>query len=139
KDGRQLVAKRISIRLGREIAAFASPSGHRPDDASDQLTNARLAVGGAEVAAEVFGYDDVRGHLRPELRHLDVSLFEDDFSALIGDDGGAELPFAGVEHVDARFRIEAVDGDAAGLRFFLCFWRFRVRACAKRVGGDIDG
>ena len=76
-----------------------------------------LAIGRAEVAAEVLRDDDVGGHLRPELRHLDVFLLEDDPAALVGDDGRAHLPFAGVVDVDARLGEEAVDGDAAGLGF----------------------
>ena len=75
-----------------------------------------LAVGRAEVAAEVLGDDDVRGHLRPELRHLDVLLLEDDPARLVGDGRRAQLPLAGVVDVDARLGEEALDVDPAALR-----------------------
>src|SRR5436305_1381046 len=62
EDVGQLVPERIAIRLGREVAAFASPLRHGADDAADELPDAGLAVGRAEVAAEVLRDDDVGRH-----------------------------------------------------------------------------
>ena len=78
----------------------------------------RLALGGAEVAAEVLGGDDVGGHLRPELGHLDVLLLEDLLPLLVRDRGVAQLPLDGVEGVDPGRREVALEVEAPrrGLR-----------------------
>src|SRR5206468_3679877 len=106
KDMCELVVKRVAIRLGCEVAALASPSRDRARDAADELARRGLAIGRADMAAEVLRYDDVGGHLRPELRHLDVFLLEDDAATFVGDGRRSHLPFARVIDVDARLREE---------------------------------
>ncbi len=136
----QLVPKRVPIGLGGEVAPLAAPAGHGADDAADELADGGLTPGRVEVAAEVLGDDDVRGHLGPELRHLDVFLLEDDLALLIADDGGAHLPLAGVVGIDSRFRVEALDGDAACSGFLPGGFRLRsIRSRPERVSGQIDG
>ena len=45
KDVRELVAERIAIGFGGEVAAFASPAGDGADDAADELAHGGLAIG----------------------------------------------------------------------------------------------
>ncbi len=117
KDVGELVAEGVAIGLGGEVATLASPAGHGAHDAADELADGGLAIGGVEVAAEVLRDHDVRGHLRPELRHLDVLLLEDDVATLVGDEGRSEIPLAGVVGVDTGLGVEALDGDAAAPGF----------------------
>src|SRR5687768_17859998 len=60
KDVRELVAERIAIFLGGEVAALASPLRDRAHDASDELAHRGLAAGRVEMPAEVLRDDDVR-------------------------------------------------------------------------------
>src|SRR5262249_6703226 len=80
------------------------------DHAADQLAHAVLALGRADVAAEVLGDDHVGRELRPGLRHLDVGLLEDHLALLVGDLGRAPLPGDGLE------RVLAGAGEVAGHR-----------------------
>ena len=82
----------------------ARPLGDRVDDAADELLDAALALGRADLAAEVLRDDDVGGLLRPGLRDLDVALLEDHLAAFVADDRGAQLPLDLVEGVHARAR-----------------------------------
>ena len=94
---------------------------------------------GSDVSAEVLGDDDVGGHLRPELRHLDVFLLEHDRARLVRDHGRPELPLARVVHVDAGLRVEALDHDSAAARLLAaCFRRLGGRTGSKRLG-HVDG
>ena len=133
---RELVAKRVAVFRGGEVAALASPLRHRADDAADELAHRRLPILRPHMSSEILRDDDVRGHLRPELRHLDVLLLEDDLAALVRDHCRAQIPFAGVEHVDAWLGEEALDGDAAGAGLLASGtgWAGRVRAGSKGRG-----
>ena len=82
------------------------PAGDRVDDAADELLDRVLALGRADVAAEVLRDDDVGRLLRPGLRHLDAALLEDDLALLVADDGVAQLPFDLVERIDPGGREE---------------------------------
>ncbi len=73
--------------------------GDRVDDAADELLDAALALGRADLAAEILGDDDVGGLLRPEARDLDVALLEDHLTFFIADDRGADVPFDFVERI----------------------------------------
>jgi hypothetical protein len=103
----QVGSERVEILVGREVLLLRRPPGNRVDDAADQLLDAALALGGANLAAEVLGDDDVGRLLRPEPGNLDVALLEDDLALLRSDDGGAEVPLDLVERVDAFAREEA--------------------------------
>jgi hypothetical protein len=76
----QLVLERVAVLVGREVAALATPAGDRAGDAADHLLDRALALGRAELAAEVLLRDDVGRVLRPALRELDVALLERDRS-----------------------------------------------------------
>ena len=86
-----------------EILVGPRPVGDRVDHPADQLLDAALALGRADLAAEIFRDDDVGRLLRPGPRDLDVALLEHHFAALVADDGRAQIPFDLVERIDAGF------------------------------------
>src|SRR5262249_49487811 len=92
--------ERPQVLVVCEVLVGARPLRDRRHDAADQLPDAALALGRADLAAEILGDDNVGGLLRPRLRDLDVALFEDHFAALAADDGGAQLPLDLVERID---------------------------------------
>src|SRR5687768_4788549 len=95
----QLVAERRQRILAREVVLRPRPTGDRVDDAADQLLDRALALRRPELPAEILRDDDVGGLLRPELRNLNVALFEDDLALLVADDSGADFPLHFVERV----------------------------------------
>ena len=83
-------------------------------DAGDELADAGLALGRADLAVEVLGGDDVgRGH-GPVDGDLDVLLLEDDLAAHVIDGGGAALPLDLVVGRDAGFGELAGELEAGG-------------------------
>ena len=74
QDMRQLVLEGLGVRFGGEVVHAAAPVRHGVGDAADQLAHAALALRGADMAAEIFGDDDVGGELRPGFRDLDIRL-----------------------------------------------------------------
>ena len=102
------------VGVGREVALGLRPGRDRVDDAVDQLADGGLALGRAEVAAEVLADHDVGGELAPEVGDLDVLLLEDALARFVGDAGGAVLPGDLVVGVDPRGRPAALEGQAAG-------------------------
>ncbi len=100
-------AEALQIGFRREVAVLARPRGNRVDHAADQLLDAVLALGRADLPAEIFRDDDVGRLLRPEGWDLDVALLEHHFAALVADDGRPLLPGDLVERVDARQRKKA--------------------------------
>src|SRR6185295_2470387 len=99
QDVRQLVAERLGVRLGGEVAAVAAPGRQGVRHPADELPDAALAVRRADMAAEVLRDHDVGRRLRPELRHLDALLLEDLLPLLVRDHGIAQLPLDGVEGI----------------------------------------
>ena len=87
----------------------------RPTTRPISCLTLRLALGRADMTAEILGHDHVGGELRPALRNLDVRLLEDDFALLVGDRGGAELPLDGVEGIDAGLREVTCDRETGRL------------------------
>ena len=69
--------KVCEVGVGREVVLGLGPGRDRVDDAVDELADGGLALGRAEVAAEVLADDDVGGELAPEVGDLDVLLLED--------------------------------------------------------------
>jgi hypothetical protein len=110
----QLVGERVAVGGAREVAALEAGASDGVDDAVDHLSNARLAFGRSELAAEVLRGDDVRRGLRPELGDLDALLLED-VPVLAGNGRVAELPLDLVVRVDALAGEEAVDPEPFGL------------------------
>src|SRR5207253_10504573 len=88
----QLLFPAESVLLAGEVGPLATPAAQRVDDAVDQLPDAVLAVGLANVASEVLLGDDVDRQLRPRGGDLDVLLLEDDRTLLVGDSRGSRLP-----------------------------------------------
>src|SRR5581483_8474094 len=110
EDRLQLGLERVGLVVGREVAAVAAPAADRVDDAADHLLDRGLALGRAELPAEVLLRDDVRGRLRPELRELDRLLVERGL-LLARDEGVADLPVDLVERVAAGDGEEALDAE----------------------------
>src|SRR6185295_3470941 len=89
------------ILFAREVLVAAAPLGDRVHHAADELPHAVLALGRADLAAEILRDDDVGGLLRPRLRDLDVALLEHDIAAFAADHRGAKLPFDLIERIDS--------------------------------------
>ena len=88
----ELIVEDGSVFGGGEVAALEAPVADGFGDAADELADAGLALGGADLAVEIFAGDDVgRGH-GPVDGDLDVLLLEDGLAAGVGDGGGAALP-----------------------------------------------
>ena len=112
EDVFQIVAERLQILFGREILVLPRPLRDGVDDAADELLDAALALGRADLPAEILRDDDVGRLLRPGFRHLDVALLEDDLAALVADDGRASLPGDLVERIHTAFREKPREGQA---------------------------
>ena len=108
----QLGLEGLEVRVGREVVLGLGPGRDRVDDAVDQLADGGLALGRAEVAAEVLGHDDVGRELAPEVGDLDVLLLEDGLAGLVGDAGGPVLPGDLVVGMDVRAGAAALEGQA---------------------------
>ena len=122
--------KVCEVGVGREVVLGLGPGRDRVDDAVDELADGGLALGRAEVAAEVLADDDVGGELAPEVgidvNHdvggelapevgdLDVLLLEDALARFVGDAGGPVLPGDLVVGMDVRAGPAALEGQAAG-------------------------
>jgi hypothetical protein len=95
----ELIAERVGVRRGCEVALRFTPAADRAHDAPDHLPDAVLTIGAAEGAAEVLRDDDVGGELRPSGRNLHIVLLEDDLALLVLDDGAAPLPLDALEGI----------------------------------------
>ena len=81
----------------------------------DQLRDAGLALGRAQLAVEILAGDDVGGGLRPVGRHFDVALLENHRAFIIADGGGAQFPVDLVVRGLSRLQLAgevAGEGDA---------------------------
>src|SRR4029078_4915128 len=90
-----------AVLARREVALGERPGADRVDHAIDELLDAGLALGRADVPAEVLAHDDVGRELATEVWDLDVLLPEDALAGLALDAGGAALPGDLVVGVDA--------------------------------------
>ena len=97
----QVVTERLQVVFRGEILLLARPGGNRVDHPAHQLPNGPLTLRRADLPPEVLGHHDVRGLLRPELRKLNIPLLENEFTPLVGNDGGAQLPLDLVKRIDA--------------------------------------
>ena len=75
-----------------EVAVLHAPVADCFSDTGDEGADAGFALGGADLAVEIFAGDDVDGGHGPVDRGLDVFLFEDDVAFEVLDDGVAALP-----------------------------------------------
>ena len=116
KDVGELGVERLGVGLAREVAALTAPVGDAVGHPRDQLPRAGLALGSAQLTAEILRHDHVRGRLRPRLRHLDAVLLEHGLALLVRDDRVADVPLDPVEGVDAGFGVAALDGQARRTR-----------------------
>src|SRR5688500_15992212 len=96
-----LYAERLQRIVTGEVMLRFRPHRDGVDDPADQLPDRALALGRVHLAAEILRDDDVGRLLGPELRDLDVALFEDDLALLVADDRRADLPFDLVERIHA--------------------------------------
>jgi hypothetical protein len=104
----QLVVKNLAVRLA-EITVRNAPIRNRPGDAVDELAHGGFALGGVLFAVKIFRDDDLGGEHRPGLGHLDVFLLENDLAGVVGDFGGALVPFDLVERLDLGVAENALD------------------------------
>ncbi len=111
---RQLGLEGVEVLRGREVALGLRPGGDRVDDPVDELLDARLALGRADVAAEVLAHHDVGRELAPERGDFHVLLLEDGLAALVADVGEAGLPDDLVVRVDALAGPAPLDRQATG-------------------------
>jgi hypothetical protein len=110
KDVVELGLEGVRVELGEEVAVVAAPAGDGAGHAADHLLDRRLALVGAEPAAEVLLGDDVGGVLRPGGGELDAALLEGGIGR-VADDRVADLPLDGVERVDAGGGEPSLDAD----------------------------
>src|ERR1700709_70392 len=124
QDRGQLHLEGVGVLGGGEVAALATPVGDRPGDAADHLLDRALALGAAELAAEVLLGDDVGRVLGPALGELDSALLEGR-ALRIADHGVAGLPLDLVERMHAGSREPAFDGKSLerASSKFLCSFR----------------
>jgi len=115
--GKRLRPASLSVRVKNfaislaEIAVRDAPVRDGAGDAMDELAHGSLALGGVLFAVKIFRHDDFRGEDRPRLRHFNVLLLEDDFAGIIGDFGGALVPFDLVEWLHVGVAEHARDGE----------------------------
>ena len=87
----------------------------------DQLPDARLPLGGADLAVEILADHDVGGQLAPGGGDLAVLLLEEDLAVLPLDGGSAGLPLDGIEGVGhVRRAEERLDHQARRRRSSAC-------------------
>ena len=140
---RQLGLEGREVVVRREVVLRRGPGGDGVDHAVDELLDAALASGRADVAAEVLADHDVGGELAPEGRHLDVRpADEDGLARLVLDLCGAQLPGDLVVGVHARRRpaplpgqaVDVVAGEATLLVDGRAVWLVLARAPAELPG-----
>ena len=88
----EFVKKDFAIRLAK-ISIRDAPICNRPRDAMNQLLHRSFALGRVLLAVKIFRHDDFGGEHRPGLRHFDIFLFKNDLVRVVGDFGGALVPF----------------------------------------------
>ena len=116
------ISKRVGVLLGGEVAALAPPVGDRPGDPADHLFDRALALGAADLPAEVLLGDDVGRVLGPALGELDPALLEG--RALgIADHRVADLPLDLVEGMHPGSREPPLYGEALQTVFGSHWWR----------------
>src|SRR6478672_1165850 len=111
QDRGQLHLEGVGVLLGGEVAALAAPVGDRAGDPADHLFDRALALGAAELAAEVLLGDDVGRVLGPALRELDLTLLEGR-ALRVSDHRIADLPLDLVERMHAGRRKSPLYGEA---------------------------
>src|SRR5450756_1718962 len=92
----QLLVKDFTICLA-EITVRNTPVRNCPGNAVDKLAHGSFALGGILFAVKIFRYDNFGRQYGPRFRHFDIFLLEDDLAGIVGDFGGAPVPFDLVE------------------------------------------
>ena len=105
----EFVVEGFAVGLA-EVAILDAPIGDGAGDAVDELADGGFALAGVLFAVKIFRDDDLGGELRPRLGYLDVFLLEDHLAGIIGDFGGATVPFELVEGLDLGAAEDARDG-----------------------------
>ncbi len=133
----------VGVFVGGEVAVAHAPVADGLGDAGDEGADAGLALGGADLAVEVLGGDDVGRGDGPVGGDFDVLLLEDEAAFEVLDDGVAELPGELVVGVDAGLgevarEVEAGGGAVRGWRQRRGWWSARLRrwieSCRPWVG-----
>ena len=104
----------IGIFVGCEVAVALAPVTDGLGYAGDEVANALLAVGGADLAVKILAGDDVGRGDGPVGGDFDGLLLEDEAAFEVLDDGVAELPGEFVEWVDAGLGEVAREVEAGG-------------------------
>src|SRR5580658_392039 len=107
------------IIAGAKISVFQAPVADGFGHSGYQLTDAGLALVGADLAVKIFRRNYVGRSHRPVIRNLDVFLLEDQASLGVGDLGGAKLPLDFVVGGHTWLGKQAAEGQAWGLRLLL--------------------
>src|SRR5688572_5864424 len=92
-----------------EVTVCFTPSNDGAGDAIDQTLDRSLALGRAQVSAEVLRRDDVDGELAPALGRFDVGLLEDRAPCAVSDRCRALNPFGRRPDVLSRLREESIE------------------------------
>src|SRR5208283_774566 len=97
-----------------EVAIADAPVADGFGDAGDEGADATLALGGADLAVQILGGDDVGGGHGPVGGDFNVLLLEDGAALVVLDDGVAQLPCDLVEGRDAGTGEVAREREAGG-------------------------
>ena len=120
----QLIVENFTVGLA-EVAVRNTPIGNRPGNAMDELAHRGFTFRHVLLAVKILRDNDLHCQQRPRLRRFDIFLLEDDFTGVVGDFGGAAVPFNLIERLDLRIAENAPDGQ----RLFHC-----VRLALEPVG-----
>ena len=80
------------------------------ESAMDELAHRGFALGRVLLPVKILRDNDLCGEQRPRLRNLDVFLLENHLAGVVGDLGGAAVPFDLIEWLDFRVTENAPDG-----------------------------
>ena len=114
---REFVGEGLRVLGAAEVAAGVAPFTEATHDTTDQLPNAGLTFGRANMAAKIFRDDHVRRQLRPARGNFAVDLFEEGLALLTADAGGAKFPLDTIEGIVASLGEVTGDRQALGTRF----------------------
>ena len=80
------------VGWGGEVSVAEAPVADGFGDAGDEGADSTLALGGADLAVQILGGDDVGGGHGPVGGDFNVLLLEDGAALVVLDDGVAQLP-----------------------------------------------
>src|ERR671930_1170692 len=134
----QFVVESGGVFSRAEISAGDTPVANGLGDAADELAHAGLALGGAQLAVEIFAGHDISSGHGPVLGDLHVRLLEDDAAGGVGDLRGTLLPLHRLIRRGARLGEETAEGQAGGVAPGRASLRNLRRSQASNLVGNVS-